>query len=913
MAPLYNGHRGPIHHNRDHLDVTEQQASSLYLAPLDAQNHEYPSEMVSTFADLRLDPQPQDQKYTPEVRYIDMGFESFAYSQTMNITGHRSECDEVGIQDRSDQDYRDHLAKKRHRSGGNQQKFGKKSCSDQSTNEPARKRPDTREGIRRRLLEKGSEKVMEPECSSEAGRGPAKSWLQVGTSVQRGLVTSNRDKVLDSRFGQPKPSTGLLVGLRKHKYGFPTQNGLPTNHLLMTAWLTFPVAESYILVPEQRATFFTTLAAVVFTLSLYWGGKIWRALLLYFAKSRSEPAHNGPLSDSGPGSYLDDSTIYNAKQVVIELLQALGGGRALLKETFKRVYKHGFCANFLLLFVRFLIFVLWVLWVAGGVYTAKIIADRQAVWKSDRCGIWEFDSEDAGNEAATRADVYERDKEARAGEYARSCYERSNIAGQEQPYSLCDFFSHRNITYTKTSNFSCPFADDSVCVTGAQAVTFDTGLVDAVESGSTPRSRISFVGLLLAHRSTMTTHFLLGCDDERANHTFNTTNDPFDTRIPAYDIRLQGTSWDRKYDSWQPIPELTPPANTTITIMLISPLHIYYLKPSADPIFGADKKCYIEGYQQPFYCRKSDPKARLFACIDRHELCTPSGETCWSINDEEAELRTKASSSPSYWLMKLSLYSSSMYDSIVWRLGNALIAQERVAQFISTPLPDNHWFAEVERGFASSLARIQFDAWEISSGIGRQHEGDDGYVEYTPVEAGDMCGLYKFKSTGYKNVDATAFFVVLFVVPLSLGVLSRTVGQVYDFWGFVKCYCKRSTSKPDSVPGPASDGTTTAGAIELSCREASDGVSDMNEAGRGDDSEDTTTGALEGSGNGLSGLAHDTTSGEDTLLLPDEMKEVWEPKQLVFFWLLFLLCRPVISLYRRFKARPYQAQLSVLF
>ncbi|KAM7196669.1 hypothetical protein V8F33_006009 [Rhypophila sp. PSN 637] len=684
-------------------------------------------------------------------------------------------------------------------------------------------------------------------------------------------------------------------------------------------WWDYERKKYYLLVPEQWASFYPTLVAVILTLSLSWADKIIRKSLLYFVKWFSEPTQYGPLSDSG--SYLDDSTIYNAEQDVIELLRAPGGGRALLKGTSKRLYKHGFCANVLLLFVGLLILCSWVGRVVAGVYTAKIIADRQAVWESDRCGIWEFDSEGAGDEAATRADVYERDKEARAGEYARNCYERSNIAGQEQPYSLCDFFSHRNITYTKTSNFTCPFADDSVCVTGAQAVTFDTGLVDASRIGinaeitykfrrSTTCAPLNddypFVRNATSHNTT--TFFyqygsLLDWDDEIANYTFSTTNDPFDTRVPAYDVRLHGTSWDRKYDSWQPIPELTPPANTTITIMLISPLHIYYLKPSADPIFGADKKCYVEGYQQPFYCRKSDPKARLFACIDRHELCSPSGDRCWAMNDEEAELRTKAALSPSYWLMKLSLYSSSMYDSIVWRLGNALIAQERVAQFISTPLPDNHWVAEVERGFASSLARIQFDAWEISSGVGRQHEGDDGYVEYTPAEAGDMCGLYKFKSTGYKNVDATAFFVLLFVVPLSLGVLSRTVGQVSDFWGFVKCCFRRSTSKPDSVPGPGSDGRTTAGTIDRNCLEASDVVSDMNEAGWGDDSEDTTTEAPEGSGSGLSGSAHDTISGEDTPLLTDEMKEVWDSRQLVFFWLLSLPFRLFTWLFRTFEAR----------
>lgn len=227
----------------------------------------------------------------------------------------------------------------------------------------------------------------------------------------------------------------------------------------------------------------------------------------------------------------------------------------MLKGIRQRVRERGFRPNILSVFVGVLILATWVSGVVAGVYAANIITDRQALWQSSRCGIWEFDSEGAGEEATTRSDVHRREKEASAGEYARYCYEEPATRGQQPSQSLCDFFSQQNITYTKTLSYDCPFANKAVCVAGIQSVTFGTGLVDASRIGINAKSTYKF------HRSatcaplsndypfvqnktvqgtiTFSYHYgeLRGWGQVISNSTFTTTHNAFNTRIPAYDPR----------------------------------------------------------------------------------------------------------------------------------------------------------------------------------------------------------------------------------------------------------------------------------------------------------------------------------------------------------------------------------------
>ena len=128
-------------------------------------------------------------------------------------------------------------------------------------------------------------------------------------------------------------------------------------------------------------------------------------------------------------------------------------------------------------------------------------------------------------------------------------------------------------------------------------------------------------------------------------------------------------------------------------------------------------------------------------------------------------------SSP-YWFLKWSLETSNVYDSIKWRLGSALLAQQKVSSSVSQPLSENHWESEARSLFASSLARIQFDAWSIATAEGMNQPG---FVDVTPDEGkGKLCKIWKFKSVGYTNISR-GWFVGLIFVPFGTGVMSLHV------------------------------------------------------------------------------------------------------------------------------------------
>ncbi|KAH7111226.1 hypothetical protein EDB81DRAFT_368049 [Dactylonectria macrodidyma] len=473
-----------------------------------------------------------------------------------------------------------------------------------------------------------------------------------------------------------------------------------------------------------------------------------------------------------------------APRNVTEILERSKGGGDLLTNIEKYVRQSHSRHRLGSVIIGQLFFGLFVLWIIAGVYSAVIETDSVALWASDYCGVWMFDVDNAGEGAATRADVRDRSKESRAGEYAKGCYQHSD-------YSLlqtkdCGFFYQPAIPFTNKTTYECPFPDDKICAPETPAITFDTGLVDASQIGVngpiTYKFRRSTTCTPLntdypfvqseARNGTQRFYYHYGeivDGDRNTNYTFSSAGNPFDVLAPVYKVSAYATSWYPEYDYWRPRPELSPPENSTLTILFISALHILYLDSSSDPIFIADEKYLFEGEPKPWWY-KSDSRFGVLACIDNHQLCSPDGQTCWSMTDVRNDL------SPDYWLMKLSLEASNIYDAVARRLGSALIAQERVSQSASAGLRDDHWRFEAARLFATSLARIQFDAWSIASGEDREQEG---FIDLTPDEAKDLCGLFKFKSTGFRNLGMRLLICLVLVPPL-LWILSLEVRNVRD-------------------------------------------------------------------------------------------------------------------------------------
>jgi len=211
-------------------------------------------------------------------------------------------------------------------------------------------------------------------------------------------------------------------------------------------------------------------------------------------------------------------------------------------------------------------------------------------------------------------------------------------------------------------------------------------------------------------------------------------------------------------DVFRPISGIRPPENSTLTIIFVSALHILYEKKSNDPIFPADAEC--RDYEENESCYyNSDPRSRPIACIDTTWLCSHDGRACWAMTAPTPPDQNNSA----YWLMKYSLTNSNIYDAIKFRLGSALVAQAKVGQDRSLALSDSHWKEEIKQLFATSLARAQFDAWSIASGADRERPGYKNIVE--EEFQGNLCGIYKFRTTNSVNVNAFALIGLALVWP----------------------------------------------------------------------------------------------------------------------------------------------------
>lgn len=153
----------------------------------------------------------------------------------------------------------------------------------------------------------------------------------------------------------------------------------------------------------------------------------------------------------------------------------------------------------------------------------------------------------------TRADLYNREMEARAADYAHSCYGNPEIGNPTN----CEFFYFQNITYPPPAySYQCPFASKEVCVRFTQSVTFDTGLVDAsllgVNSPVTHKFRrkttCSPLSIASPFFTNITSNGSTTCfyryggtlkysSQSFGNITYSTTGHPFSWQVVGYKVR----------------------------------------------------------------------------------------------------------------------------------------------------------------------------------------------------------------------------------------------------------------------------------------------------------------------------------------------------------------------------------------
>ena len=199
-----------------------------------------------------------------------------------------------------------------------------------------------------------------------------------------------------------------------------------------------------------------------------------------------------------------------------------------------------------LVVVMTIFFGIFVAQLVASTFSAKIASDRAGLASSQHCGIWQFDY-NASKEAADRDDLYNYQKEARASQYARTCY---NAPHPDDPFS-CRIFYNQSIQFDTKTDQPCPFASSELCSGGLySAVSFDTGLIDASVIGinapvthkfrrTTSCSPLNMSKpYIVSSEGTNNTdyHYYYGPKDD-IEYTFNTSGRPFEWLVPVYSVK----------------------------------------------------------------------------------------------------------------------------------------------------------------------------------------------------------------------------------------------------------------------------------------------------------------------------------------------------------------------------------------
>ena len=235
------------------------------------------------------------------------------------------------------------------------------------------------------------------------------------------------------------------------------------------------------------------------------------------------------------------------KQGIADLLEHSESSRDFLWKCTKYVAQGNTQPFGVMALICFVFAVVFVAWTSVGILSAYIASDRTGLSSLQHCGIYQFD-DNAGDEAAYRNDLYNRQKEEQASQYARNCYDNPAVTDALS----CGFFYNQSIAFTTKTQQPCPFPSSEMCFKGLySAISFDTGLVDASTIGiNSPttykfRRRTSCSPLNIsepyiekseqAKGTTMYSYNYGSLDD--AAYTFNTSGHPFEWLVPVYSAK----------------------------------------------------------------------------------------------------------------------------------------------------------------------------------------------------------------------------------------------------------------------------------------------------------------------------------------------------------------------------------------
>jgi hypothetical protein len=239
-----------------------------------------------------------------------------------------------------------------------------------------------------------------------------------------------------------------------------------------------------------------------------------------------------------------DSSGQSAASVTAQSTSGRALGRNVAAHMLKKDGEH----KTLLTVVGTAVLALFIARVIATLFSAKVATDNAARWSSESgyCGVWRLNTTKSGKSKAVLNDImYMREKEARAGEYARNCYGHATTLQSMH----CDFFYRQKIKYDAAPVWDCSFAEE-VCFPYQQSIVFDTGSVDINDIGVNSKHPYKFrrrtncsalsVEDQYVHPETKngaTTYYYKYGTKGGDNYTYKTTGNPHDWHAPNYLVR----------------------------------------------------------------------------------------------------------------------------------------------------------------------------------------------------------------------------------------------------------------------------------------------------------------------------------------------------------------------------------------
>lgn len=219
--------------------------------------------------------------------------------------------------------------------------------------------------------------------------------------------------------------------------------------------------------------------------------------------------------------------------------------------------------------------------------------------------------------------------------------------------------------------------------------------------------------------------------------------------------------------SWLPNFEVNIADGETATVFVVSNPGILYPQKQMDPIFPAEATNDNKWYYN------SRGHGGVLACLDHTYMCVPDAQCApldiWSTIQFSNDERSKVIA-----YLTWSLFTSNIGSAIDYRHAEGPDANSKLA-IVSLPLDAEQWKVEVIQLFQTSLAKIQIYARNLARGSPNTPPWSTNLLDKYPQIRG-LCNLYKFKSTGWRNISVSGFLGAIGAGLVAL-FLSRTTGS----------------------------------------------------------------------------------------------------------------------------------------